>query len=375
LKSRATNWIKGHRRLAVTLLTLTLALIMALAVIPAHADWSLDYPDVEGTYLMAGGARPVDLDGTRHPRVGFNRLIITTQTGKAITDATLEHMGTDIALTGMVGPGSRPTIVLGGTDSDGTVTAIQGRVLTNRAGEVVSLSGRMMTYVTQDGSRWDDSADGTSEISVAAYHSEPLSCLLTGGTLANPETILFHNPVSRMRLSQLANLRSDQLGFWFNLQDTKSPGPQMMLRFAPYERGEPTTQTYYGGGTSGLVDITIMPYQAPYTGDGTWVECAITSESAICGYYGNDPTDFTAFDGGFAGENYTLAEIEAAINAEAAMTAGEDSASNWMLTMVSVELWEGGARTCYIDDVTIGGMTYSLEPNSYYAGFRAILQE
>jgi hypothetical protein len=372
LKSRITNWIKGHRRLAVTLLTLTLALIMALAVIPAHADWSLDYPDVEGTYLMAGGARPVDLDGTRHPRVEFNRLIITTQTGKAITDATLEHMGTDIALTGMVGPGSRPTIVLGGTDSDGTVTAIQGRVLTNRAGEVVSLSGRIMSYVTQDGSRWEDSADGTTEISAAAYHSEPLSCLLTGGTLANPETILFHNPVSRMRLSQLSNLRSDQLGFWFNLQDTKSPGPEIMLRFAPYERGEPTVQTYYGGGTSGLVDITIMPYQAPYTGDGTWVECDLAVDAATIIYYGNDPTDYTAFGGTPVA---SLAEVEAAINAEAAMTAGEDSASNWMLTMVSVELWEGGARTCYIDDVTIGGMTYTLEPNSYYAGFRAVLQE
>jgi hypothetical protein len=349
-----------------------MALILALAVIPAHADWSLDYPDVTGTYYMSAGARPVELDSTRHPRVGFNRLIITTQSGKAITVATLEHMGTDIALTGLVGPGSRPTIVLGGTDSDGTVVTLQGRVLTNRDGDVVSISGRMMGMVTSDGSRWDDSADGTAEISVAAYHSEPVSCLLTGGTLANPEALLFHNPVCRVRLSDLTSLRADQLGFWFNLQDTKSPGPEMMLRFAPYTRGEPTIQSYYGGGTSGLVDITVMPYQSPYTGDGTWKECDLAVDASTIIYYGNDPTDYTSFGGTPVA---SLAEVEAAINAEAAMTAGADDASNWLLTMVSVELWEGGARTCYVDDVTIGGITYSLEPNSYYTGFRAVLQD
>lgn len=371
MKSRITNWIKGHRKLAVVSLSLTFVLILSAMVLPAHADWSLDYPDVTGTYIMAAGARPVEMDSTRHPRVQFNQLIITTQNDKAITDATLEHMGTDIALTGVVGTGSRPTIVLGGTDSDGTVAAIQGRVITNRAGDVVSISGRMMNYVTSDGARWDDSADGTSEISTAAYHSEPLSCLLTGGTLANPEALLFHNPVSRMRLSQLSNLRSDQLGFWFNLQNTKTPGPEIMLRFAPYERGAATVQSYYGGGTSGLVDITVMPYQG-LTGDGTWVECDLAEDAATIIYYGNDPTDYTSFGGTPVA---SLADVEAAINAEAAMTAGEDSASNWRLTMASVELWEGGARTCYIDDVTIGGMTYSLEPNSYYTGFRAIMQE
>lgn len=372
MKGRITKWVKGHRRLALTLVTLTMALILALAVVPAHADWSLDYPDVEGTYLVAGGARPVELDGSRSPRVQFNRLIITTQTGKAITDATLEHMGTDIALTGMVGPGSRPTIVLGGTDSDGTVTAIQGRVLTDREGVVLSISGRMMTYVTSDGSRWDDNADGTSTVSVAEYTSEPLSCLLVGGTAAGPVTLLFHNPVSRVKLSQLSNLRADQLGFWFNLENATTIGPAMMLRFAPYERGEATNQSYWGGAGTAYVDITVMPYQSPYTGTGAWVECDLAVDAATIVYYGNDPTDYTSFGGTPVA---SLAEVEAAINAEVAMTAGGDSASNWMLTMVSVELYEAGDRDCYIDDVTIGGMTYSLEPNSYYAGFRAVIQE
>jgi len=42
--------------------------------------------------------------------------------------------------------------------------------------------------------------------------------------------------------------------------------------------------------------------------------------------------------------------------------------------MVDIELWEGGARTCYIDDVTIGGQLYTLEPNSYYTRFKATIQ-
>lgn len=364
MKRKIMNWIMTHKKMRVVIPSVVMMLVLLIAAFPAYA--ALEYLDVEGTYDVASRAMPRYMDNTRHPTVQFGLLTITTQTGKLITDATLEHLGADIALTGMVGPGLRPTIVLGGTDSDGTVVAIQGRVIADREGDVVSFSGRIMTYVTSDGERFDDSADGTAEISAVAYHSEPLSTLLTGGTLANPEALLMHNPVNRMRLSNLSSLRSGLLGFWFNLQDTKSPGPEIMLRFAP---ADSITQSYYGGGTSGLVDITIMPYQAPYTGDGLWHECDLAVDAATIIYYGNDPTDYTSFGGTPVA---SLADVEAAINAEAAMLADGDSASNWVLTMVSVELWEGGARTCYIDDVTIGGQLYTLEPNSYYSGFKAI---
>jgi len=348
---------------------MAIALIVTMA--PVYADWSADYLDVQGTYLVSSSAGPRELDGDRHPRVGFNRLIITTQVTKAITDATLEHMGTDIALTGLVGPGTRPTIHLHGTDSDGTLVHVQGRVRSDRDGDVVSISGRISGLVESDGSRWDDSADGTATISVADYHSQPVSTLLTGGTDVNPKALIFHNPYSRLRLKNLSSLRTDQLGFWFNLENAKTPGPEMLLRFAPVTRGEPTIQTYYGGGTSGLVDITVMPYQAPYTGTGAWVECDLATDAATIIYYGNDPTDFTAFGGTPISD---IADVEAAINAEVAMTADGDDASNWVLTMVAVELWEAGARNCYVDDVTISGQFYTLEPNSYLSSFRATLQ-
>ena len=365
MKERVISWIKRHKRSSSILATVIVALTTLSLVLPVHAQ-ALEYLDVTGTYLVQSSAVPRYTDGARHGTVKFNRLIITTQSGKAITVATLEHMGTDIDLDGIVGPGTKPNIYLYGTDSDGSFVHINGKVL-SRSGTVTGISGRITGLITSDGSRWDDSADGTSEISVAAYYSEPLSCLINGGTDANPKTILFHKPATRLKLKQLTTLKAGQLGFWFNLENAKGPGPQMMLRFAP---ADSTTQTYYGGGTSGLVDISIMPYQG-YTGTGNWVECSLTKDSGIAIYYGNDPTDYTSFGGT---PITTIAELEAAINAETAMVAGGDSASDWVLTMVSVELWEAGDRDLYVDDVTIGGTKYTLEPNSYNSSFRATKQ-
>ena len=367
MKAKTINWIKGHKRVVSVSMALVMLMVLCLSMLPVYAADPQTYLDVTGSYDVSSRATPRYTNYTRHnPSVAFGQLIITTQSGKVITDATLEHMGADIALTGLVGPGTKPTIVLSGTDSDGTNVVVEAKVTSNSAGEVTSLKGRIMGYVTSDGYRFEDSADGTTAISVVTQYSGAISILLTAGTLASPETILFHRPVNKMKLKDLDTLATGKLGFRFNLQDTKSPGPQMMLRFAP---AGSTDQAYWAAGTEGGVDITLMPYQAPYTGDGTWKQCSITKDTISCVYYGLDPTDYTAFDGGGAGVK--LSEIEALINAEAAMTAGGDSCSEWVLTMVDVELWEGGARTCYVDDVLIDGKTYTMEPNSYYNAFKA----
>lgn len=362
MKSRLVNWLKSHKRMRVVIPSIVVVLVLLATMVPAFA--AVSYLDVEGTYTVTSKAKPKQLDNSRHPSVQFGKLVITTQTYKVIEVAYLEHLGKDVALTGLVGAGARPTIVLTGTDSDGTIVQIQGRVGSS-GGVVTRIAGRIMGLVESDGERYEDSADGTTEISAVAYHSEPLSCLLTAGTLASPETLLLHFPYSKLKLKDLSRLKAGQLGFWFNLEVGKGPGPQMTLRFAP--KGS-TTRDYYGGGTSGLVDITVMPYQAPYVGTGTWVECDLAVNTATIIYYGNDPTDYTSFGGTPV---TSLAEVEAAINAEAAMLAGDDNASSWVLTMVTVELWEGGARTCYVDDVTIGRQLYTLEPNSYQSSFRA----
>ena len=367
MKSRMVNWLKSHKKVGAIVATTVLALVLMGLMLPVHAA-ALAYEDVTGVYDVSSRLSPKYLDGARHPRAQLDTLTITTQVTKAITDATLTHMGTDIALTGLVGPGERPTIVLGGTDSDGTVTAIQGRVILDRDGNVSRIHGRIQTYVTSDGSRWDDSADGTSAVSVAAYYSEPHSCLLNGGTDANPKALLFWDPVSRLKLRHLTSLNTGQLGFWYNHQAAETNGPEMMLRFEPAGQAR---VPYYSGGTQGGVDITIMPFQG-ITGSGTWLECDLaTTPTTTSIYYGNDPTDFTAFGGAPV---VSLDLLEATIDAEAAMIAGGDDCGDWVLTLVSIELWEAGARTCYIDNVTIGGQLYTLEPNAYYTGFKATIQ-
>ena len=115
----------------------------------------------------------------------------------------------------------------------------------------------------------------------------------------------------------------------------------------------------------GHVDVTLMPLQN-MIGAGDWVkQTVLATDKPAWVYYGNDPTDGTAFDnapGSDAGVA-DLTGIEALINAEGAMTAGSDTASAWELTRVRIELWEAGDRSCYIDDITIDGERYDLEPD------------
>jgi len=352
------------KKILLSVLAVVLVVTMLVTfVLPVLAE-APDYLDVEGVYDVMTSATMRYMDGTSHAKQIRGTLTITTQVGKAITDATLTTLGTDIALTGIVGGGTRPYLSLSGTDSDGQYANMYFRV-TYRSDAVTKLTGRIDGYATSDGARWDGSEDGTSEVSVVQARSGVLSCLLTAGTLASPEALIFHEPNSRLRVKDLDSLSAGRngLSFYYYASDATC-GPEVMLRFAP--RGN-DTMTYYGGGTSGLVDITIMPLQTGAT-TGEWTKCTITSDSGACIYYGNDPTDYTSFGGTPVA---TVGGLEAAINAEVAMTAGGDSCSDWVLTMVSVELWEGGARTVYIDDVQIDRYTYSLEPALYFGSFSA----
>ena len=108
-----------------------------------------------------------------------------------------------------------------------------------------------------------------------------------------------------------------------------------------------------------------MTLLAPVTGTGLWVHKTF-DQNSTAQYYGNDPVDGTAFDGG---GNVALSTVVDAINEESAMT-GSD-ASNWKLTRVRVELWDAGVRTCYVDDVMIDGRVNSFEPAQLSGSFSA----
>lgn len=355
MKSRIVNWIKAHRKLVVIMPVLALILVLCATMLPAYA--TLTYLDVQGTYTVGAKVGTTYLDGTRHPNLNFDTLVITTQTNQTISSATLTTLGKTIALTGLVGAGERPSIALTGTDSVGTTLSIVGKITKNHAGEVTGISGKIQGFVTSDGEKGTDSGGSSaSASSVVQANSGTYSALLTKGTGSASSTyVQLRNPANRIKVSQLDTLTAGKLGFYYYA--SAAPGPQLELRFT--------------SGTYGVLDVTLMPAQGANCATGAWTAVNATSTSTRAIYYGNDPTDGTAFSWEEEAGNYTLGEIEALVNAETAMTAGDDSCSNWLLTRVRLELWEAGSRTCYIDDINVGGTVYTLEPATYSGTFRA----
>jgi len=151
-----------------------------------------------------------------------------------------------------------------------------------------------------------------------------------------PTTYVEFIPVAGTTLSELEALTNDW-SFWYHLQtEGVSPaGPQLELKFT--------------SGTD-FVDITIMAAQATYATEDTWEEVVLADDLISVGYFGS----VVEFD---AGAGQTLADA-----IDKVLTEDPDSA-DWELTRVRVELYEAEpARDCYIDDVTIDGVTYELEP-------------
>jgi hypothetical protein len=217
-----------------------------------------------------------------------------------------------------------------------------------------------------DGWRWhaggtlgDDPVGATTAWSTADSNEGSISALLTQAA-APGSTYVSVTPPSGIKLKDIDTITSGW-SFWHNLQDGKAYGPQVELRFAAATNVNPDG--------AGHVDVTLIPHQE--AGDGTWERETITGAATLAGYYGNDPFDGTAFDE-FSGTLH-MDDVEAAINAEGAMTAnGGFTCGEWVLTQVKVELWEAGARTCYIDDLTIKGTVYTFEPLQFAGSFKAL---
>jgi len=354
---------KKYRKL-LSLLAVTVAVLLLVAVLPVGA---LSYTTVEGTYSFSGVYTKY-LGDTSRPNLPAEVLTITTQTNKVISEATLTCFGKDISLTGLVGPGSKPWISLVGTDSDGTNVIVNARLTKNSRGNITGMAGRLDGFVTSDGYRWDSSVTGTgaATLSTAAYHSGAYSTLLTGGNETEAVVLQLNHPSSTLKLSDLDTLTATSkkgISFWFLLANTTTPGPQIGLRFAPV--GVTGTDLF---SSVSHVDVTLAPYYS-LTGNGTWQQCTITKDTARWFYYGNDPENQTAISG--SNVTGTLSQVEAAVNADAEMVRHEASASSWVLTAVYIDLYESGARTCYIDDVKVGTTTYALEPYRIAGTFSA----
>ena len=380
MKKKMVNWFKEHRVLRAALPSVLALLLVAMVFIP-YAQADITYLDVEGTYAVNSTIGAKYLDGANHAPMVGNTLTITTQADQVISSASLTMFGDTVDLTGLVGSGSRPWISLTGDDGTDTYLSITGRILSG-GGVVKGISGGMITgYTISEGHKWEDGDDSTAATYTGAnaYEGSGYCALLTADSAGDPEVVavIFHQPQNTFKLSQLDTLAASTrngLGFYYRASQT-TKGPQFMMRFAPAGSTGSLNMSYWGGGTTSYVDITIMPLQSGAV-SGSWTKYTVTGDSAICGYYGTAPDDFASFDGGWSGENYTLAEIEAAINAETQMTNGTAATcGNWVLTIVDVELYESGTRTCYIDNIQIGRYTYTLEPYAFSCAFKARISD
>lgn len=369
MKNHLRNWFKGHKVLRVMLpVALVLVMVMVLVVPFAYATVPT-YPNVVGAYTISKAIPAKYLTVATHTPMSSMTLVITTQTSQTISAATLITNGETLALTGLVGSSTNPYISLQGTDSDGSYVFINGKV-TVKSSVVTGISGNMQGFVTSDGERWDLSDTGTATIYNGAnsYGGAGYCALLTAGAGAGAECVQFNRPVNTFKLKDLDTLvasTSKGLSFYYNLENAKSPGVQIGLRFAPV--GVTGTDLFT---SIAHVDITIAPFYST-TGDGTWKKYTVTKDSARIYYYGNAPDDHAGFSqpGDYLA---TLSLAEAAINAESEMLNGTPaSASNWVLTAIYIDLYEAGARTCYIDSVQIGNVTYTLEPFQFGGTFTA----
>ena len=173
--------------------------------------------------------------------------------------------------------------------------------------------------------------------------------------LTNAVTYVHFVPEGGITVADLDDITaSPEWSYWYNLLTGASThGPELELRFtsAGYDPADPTG--------AGHVDITVFSGASDFTADAAWHERPVLASSGAAIYYGNDPTDGTAFHSEGEGP-WTLGEVLDEINAETAMTANTDTADDWELTRVGLQLYS--THDCYVDEVTLNGTTYDLEP-------------
>lgn len=189
---------------------------------------------------------------------------------------------------------------------------------------------------------WDDTEQVSGDYSAKIHHLE------TGG---QGMVYVEFTPQPGITVADLADIVSGDWEFEYFL--TSGWGPQLELKFT-----DPDPES------DGLVEITVEPCQTtPILNN--WDTAEVGAKTPAL-YYGNAPggTALTVTPGVLM----DLDQILGVINDDAVMLAGPDTADDWELTRVRVALWDANTadRDCYIDDVTIDGTTYAMEPGELY---------
>ena len=194
---------------------------------------------------------------------------------------------------------------------------------------------------------------GSASTGTAAWDSATVKCgsysveLAELGTGTAGSTHVQFIPASGLTVSDFQDAITDttpKWSFYHNLRAVTANWVQFELRFEDPD-------------TTGWLEITAVPLQNTL-GTTLWVEETLVAATPA-GYGGNTPDGSSVFDWTLANDLTTvLADLNVLWNA--AETGKTVTA--YELSRVRLELWENGARTCYVDDVTIDGTTYEIEP-------------
>ncbi len=172
--------------------------------------------------------------------------------------------------------------------------------------------------------------------------------------LTNANTYAYFVPGGGIAVSDLDDITaSPEWSYWYNLTGTGSHGVELELRF--------TSSYCTNPDGAGHVDVTVFSGSSDFTVDSAWHKRDVLATSGGTIYYGN-MADGTAFSweggGGGTGVATTLGDVIAAIEANTTLT--PESAVDWELTRVGMQLYVTG--TAMVDGVTIDGTTYDIEP-------------
>ena len=127
-------------------------------------------------------------------------------------------------------------------------------------------------------------------------------------------------------------------------------------------------------GGNGWVEVTCAPHQAVAFGELAFEKYVLDGGTCLTGYGGVTPNGTSFFRwpvtgfldaalGAVGASPSVMAEVE---SAEVGAGAG---VADWVLVRSRLELWEtGSARECWIDEVTIKGQLYPIEPGGASPG-------
>lgn len=118
--------------------------------------------------------------------------------------------------------------------------------------------------------------------------------------------------------------------------------------------------------SNGHAEVTAIPFQVGGAGVATtWTEYDLNTGPSVGGYgQKEDGTAWNAWGGG-----HTTLNIRDEIGTNCTVAGAADSADDWVLTHVKFELWESTPeRTCYIDEITLNSVAYTVEPGGSAPG-------